>query len=283
MRSFLAYCGRNRTLPVGLAMFLLLVLFWVIGPFFIDADGARPLSALPDMPPSREYPLGTDTVGRQILPVMLLGTLYTFEIGLLAGLAGLSVGTILGFTAGYLGGPVDTFIRTAADIILTIPALAVLVVIASSMKETLSPRTLAGVIALLAWMWPTRTIRAQVLSMRERPYVEIARLSGMNDLQIIVKELLPNLLPYLAASFVGAVSAALLAAVGLEALGLGPQSEPTLGMTIFWCIYYGAILRGIYWWWVPPMAAISYVFVGLFLISSGLDELANPRLRRARG
>jgi peptide/nickel transport system permease protein len=140
---------------------------------------------------------------------------------------------------------------------------------------------MAAVIALLAWMWPTRTIRAQVLTLRERSYVEIARLSGMGDIKIIFKELLPNLLPYLAASFVGAVSAAILAAVGLEALGLGPQTDPTLGMTIFWGMYYGAILRGMWWWWVPPMAAISYVFIGLFMISWGLDELANPRLRRA--
>jgi peptide/nickel transport system permease protein len=131
-------------------------------------------------------------------------------------------------------------------------------------------------------MRPARTIRAQVLSMRERPYVEIARLSGMNDFQIIVQELLPNLLPYLAASYVGAVAAALLAAIGLEAMGLGPQNDPTLGMTIFWCNYYGALLRGMWWWWAPPIAAILYVFMGLFAISSGLDELSNPRLRRAR-
>jgi peptide/nickel transport system permease protein len=141
---------------------------------------------------------------------------------------------------------------------------------------------MAGIIAIMAWMWPTRTIRAQVLTLRERPYVEIARLSGMNDVKIIAKELLPNLLPYLAAAFVGSVSGAIMASVGLEALGLGPQHEPTLGMTIFWCMYYGAMMRGMWWWWMPPMLAISYVFIGLFMISSGLDELANPRLRRAR-
>jgi peptide/nickel transport system permease protein len=281
VQSFLSYCRRNPTLVVGLVMFMILLLFWLIGPAFIDASKARPLSALPDIRPSREYPLGTDTVGRQLLPVLLMGTQYTLEIGLLAGVAGLLIGTILGFTAGYFGGPLDSFVRSAADVGLTIPGLVVLVVIASLIKERLSPQLLAGIIAITAWMWPTRTIRAQVLSMRERPYVEIARLSGMNDAQIIVKELLPNLLPYLAASFVGAVSGAIMAAVGLEALGLGPQNDPTLGMTIFWCIYYGAILRGMWWWWVPPMAAISYVFIGLFMISLGLDELANPRLRRA--
>ena len=81
----------------------------------------------------------------------------------------------------------------------------------------------------------------------------------------------------------GAVSAAILAAIGLEALGLGPQNEPTLGMTIFWCNYYGALLRGMWWWWVPPIAVISVrLHRPVHAISSGLDELANPRLRRAR-
>jgi peptide/nickel transport system permease protein len=281
VRSFLSYCKRNPSLVVGFAMFVLLLLFWTVGPFLIDTKAARPLSAMPDQPPSAQYPLGTDTTGRQLLPVLLQGTLYTFQIGLLAGTVGLVIGTILGFIAGYFGGPLDTFVRTGADIMLTIPALAVLVVIASMIQENMTPVVMAWIIALLAWMWPTRTIRAQVLTMRERSYVEIARLSGMNDLKIIAVELFPNLLPYLAASFVGAVSAALLAAIGLEALGLGPQNDPTLGMTIFWCMYYGALLRGMWWWWVPPMAAISYVFVGLFLLASGLDELANPRLRRA--
>jgi peptide/nickel transport system permease protein len=282
VQSFLNYCRRNPTLAIGMVMFLLLFLFWIIGPFFIDRKMAAPISGMQDQPPSREYPLGTDTMGRQLLPVLLVGTQYTLMIGLLAGITGLTIGTILGFSAGYFGGPLDSFVRSAADVGLTIPGLAVLVVLASVIKERLSPQLMAGIIAIMAWMWPTRTIRAQVLTLRERPYVEIARLSGMNDVKIIAKELLPNLLPYLAAAFVGSVSGAIMASVGLEALGLGPQHEPTLGMTIFWCMYYGAMMRGMWWWWMPPMLAISYVFIGLFMISSGLDELANPRLRRAR-
>ena len=281
MRSFFSYCQRNPQVLIGLLMFLGLGLFWLLGPLVIDTAQASPLSAPPDMSPSAEYPLGTDSTGRQLLPVLLKGTLYTLQIGLVAGSVGLLIGVILGFLAGYFGGTVDAVIRTAADVILTIPTLAVLVVIASLIQDRLTPQIMAQIIALVAWMWPTRTIRAQVLTLRERPYVEIARLSGMGDLKIIIKELFPNLLPYLAASFVGAVSAAILAAIGLEALGLGPQHDPTLGMTIFWGMYYGAILRGMWWWWLPPVAAISYVFIGLFLISWGLDELANPRLRRA--
>ena len=140
---------------------------------------------------------------------------------------------------------------------------------------------MALVVASLSWMWPTRTIRAQVLTLRERDFVKLARLSGMNGLQIILFELIPNLLPYLAASFVSAVAAAILATIGLEALGLGPQNEPTLGMTIYWSLYYTSILRGMWWWWGPPILIIVLTFVGLFLITMGLDQVANPRLRRS--
>ena len=92
---------------------------------------------------------------------------------------------------------------------------------------------------------------------------------------------MPNLLPYLAASFVGAISAAILAAFGLELLGLGPQSEPTLGMTIYWARYYNALLRGMWWWWGPPVLIIILLFIGFFMVAAGLDEIANPRSRRA--
>ena len=281
MRSFLTYLARNRELALGLIVLGGMLVLWVIGYFTVDLSTANPLSAMPDLPPSLDYPLGTDTAGRDLLAVLIAGAPKTLEIGLIAGTVGLLVGTILGFLAGYFGGPIDAIIRGVADVGLTVPALAVLVVIASVITSLLTPETMALIIASLAWMYPTRTIRSQVLSMRERAFVEVARLSGLNHLEIIFKELLPNLLPYLAASFVGAVSAAVLAAIGLEALGLGPQTEPTLGMTIFWSIYYGALLRGMWWWWAPPVLLIILLFIGLFLVSAGLDEIANPRVRRA--
>jgi peptide/nickel transport system permease protein len=103
----------------------------------------------------------------------------------------------------------------------------------------------------------------------------------MNTFHIITREIMPNLLPYLAASFVGAVASAILASIGLEALGLGPQNEPTIGMTIYWAIYFNALLRGLWWWWIPPIVLVVILFIGLYLMSAGLDEIANPRLRKA--
>jgi peptide/nickel transport system permease protein len=278
--KLLRFLQHNPRITTGFAILVAMLVLWLVGMLTIGISKAVPLSGPPDMEPSAKYLLGTDTAGRQLLPVMIAGMPLTLEVGLLAGGVGLLIGTLLGFVAGYFGGFVDTVIRTAADIMLPIPALAVLVVIASTIHTLLSVEVMALVVASLAWMYPTRTIRAQVLSIRTRAYVEVGRFSGESDLDIIFGELLPNLLPFLAASFVGAVGAGILAAIGLEALGLGPQDKPTLGMTIFWAIYYGATLRGMWWWWGPPIIILILVFVSLFSIAQGLDRYTNPRLRR---
>ena len=207
--------------------------------------------------------------------ILLLSGLVTCAIGVL-------IGTVLGVVSGYYGGIVDSSIKWLVDVALTIPSFLILIVIASMLKNFLSVETVALLLALLAWPGPTRTIRAQVLSLRERGYIQMARLSGASTFDIMFKEMLPNLLPYLAASFSGNVSANILAATGLEALGLGPTRIPTLGMTIFYSIRAASILRGMWWWWGFPILLLIVIFTGLFLISVGLDEIANPRLRGFR-
>lgn len=277
-RYFLA---NNIRLSIGILLILGLLGFWLIGSVVTDSADANPISGPPASAPDLKYWLGTDAQGRQMLPLMVAGVPITLRIGFIAGALGVLVGTVLGFTAGYFRGWIDTVIRSASDVVLTIPALAVLVVVASTLSSGgLSVNSMALIVALLSWMWPTRTIRAQVLSMRERSFVDMARLSGMGNYEIIARELLPNLFPYLVASFVAAVAAAILAAIGLEALGLGPQNDPTLGMTIYWSMYYGAVLSGWWWWYAPPIVVLVWIFVALYMTSSGLDAWANPKLRR---
>lgn len=277
----LRYARRNPNLAVGLVMLAILLAFSVIGPFFVDVGNADPLSVSPEKPPSLLYPFGTDSQGRDLLAVMVAGTPLTLRIGLLAGLLGLAVGTVLAFVSAYYGGVADAVIRGVVDISLTIPGLLVLIIIAVFLKEGLSVNQMALIVALLSWRWPARTIRAQVLTLRERTWVQVARMSGMPGVKIIFLELMPNLLPYLAAALVGAVASAILASIGLEALGLGPADSPTLGMTIYWVIFYAALLHGYWWWWLPPIVIIVILFVGLFNLASGLDEIANPRLRKS--
>ena len=252
-----------------------------MGRIVWDTEDASPLSGPANRSPSWDHPLGTDRQGRDILAVMIVGTPKTLYIGLLAGTIGVIIGTTLALIAAYYGGAVDTIIRSVVDIGLTIPPLLVLILLAVSIHASLSVNQMALVVASLAWLFPARTIRAQVLTIKERAYIQVARLSGTRGPKIIFLEIMPNLLPYLAATFVGSVSAAILASIGLEVLGLGPLEANTLGITLYWVNYYAGILHGLWWWFMPPVVIIILLFVGLFSISAGLDEIANPRTRRS--
>ena len=278
--SVVAYGRRNPQLVAGAGLLALLILFGPVGSHLVDVGRAQPLSDIPSQPPSPALPLGSDDQGRDLLAVLVAGLPLTLEVGFLAGAIGVGLGVVLGLVGGYLGGAPDAVIRMTVDTLLTVPALLVLIIIAASIKGVISVTIMALVIASLAWMLPTRTIRAQVLTLRERGYIQLARLSGMSAFDIIRREMLPNLLPFIAAGFVGAVAAAVLASIGLEALGLGPQNEPTVGMTIYWALLFNALLRGMWWWWLPPILAVVLLFLGLLLLSAGLDEIANPRRRR---
>jgi peptide/nickel transport system permease protein len=279
-RSGLQYIGRNKQLLVGLVMLGLLALFVIAGHLLYDVNHYKPLSVAAGRPPSAQYPLGTDSQGRDLLSVMIAGIPLTLFIGLAAGFLGVGIGTILAFAGAYFGGLLDSIVRGLVDVGLTIPTFLVLIIVAISIHSSMTVPQMALVVAALAWLWPTRTIRAQVLTMRERAYVHVARLSGTSNFKIIFLELMPNLLPYLAASLVAAVAAAILASLGLEALGLGAVDSPTIGMTIYWVIFYGALLQGMWWWFLPPIIVVVMLFMGLFGLSAGLDEWANPRTRR---
>lgn len=282
----------NPKFLIGLGMILLILLMGLAGPLGLwDTTLARVASSPLNVPPvwtnnespffgetTSEHPLGTDSDGRDMLAVLLVGAPRSLYIGLVAAGAGMLIGVILGFTAGFAGGWVDAVIRTLADSIITIPALAILIVI-SAFISRMSVTVLALLLAAFAWPGPTRLLRAQVLSMRERGYVQMARLSGANTFSVLFQEMLPNMLPYLAASLTGNVSGAILAATGLEALGLGDTRIPTMGMTIYHAMAVSALFRGMWWWWGTPIVALIVVFTGLFLMTVGLDEIANPRLR----
>ena len=280
LRNGWDYCRRNPSLVVGLALFLFLFLSSTIGSYFVDLQNARPISVSPLKPPSWDLPFGSDKQGRDLFAVMVSGTPLTLRIGLISGLMRVAPGGWLALSSRYSGGWSDAVLCRSLVVGLTIPGLMVLIIVAMMVRSGLSVEQMALVVASLAWLYPARTIRSQVLTLRERSYIQVARLSGMPGRMIILREILPNLLPYLAASLVGSVSAAVLASIGLEVLGLGPMDAPTIGMTLFWINYNAAVINGWWWWWLPPIVIIGLLFISLFLISVGLDEIANPRLRK---
>ena len=275
---FLEALGRYRLLIAGALLVLLITLFGLVGQLFVPFERAEVGAGRPAKPPSAEHWLGTDQQGRDVLADLIYGTPTSLQIGLIAGVLGVTIGALMGLIAGYTGGMVDEVIRVIVDILLTIPSLMILIIVAS-MLGVVSVEAMALIIAALAWMWPARAVRAQVLTIRERMYVQVARFNGASNVRIIIGELLPNLMPYLAANLVGAISGAILASVGLSTLGLGPMTRPSLGLTFYWAITYGALIRQMWWWFLPPIVIIVILFLGLFLMSQGLDRIANPRLQ----
>jgi peptide/nickel transport system permease protein len=281
-RRVFDFLRQNPTFTSGFSLLMALLLFGLIGSAFTNPKlsdmGASPLN----LSPSAAHPLGTDGLGRDMLAVMVIGIPNTFKIGFLAGAVGVLIGTLIGLLAGYYRGIADSFFSSFADIMLVIPTLAILITV-SAYVRVVTVELMAIIVGLLSWPLPARVIRSQTLSLRERLFVDVARLNGQNDLEIIVTQILPNLTAYLAASFVGAVSGGILASVGLEVLGLGPQTVPTIGRTLFYAFKYTALFRGMWWWWCPPVVTLAVIFTGLFQISISLDKYANPRLKGSTG
>jgi peptide/nickel transport system permease protein len=277
----LRYFNRNKGLAVGLFILLGLVLFTVIGMMTINPKHAYPLAVATRQPPSLQYPFGTDFFGRNMLAAMVVGMWQTAIIGIIAGGLGTLIGVVLGFVSAYFGGWVDSTIRTVCQILTPIPVLLIQVVIAGSLdKRDVTIITMALIVVLLAWMGPTLVIRSQVLTMKERQFVSVAKLSGVSDMGIIFKEILPNLLPFIAAAFVGQVFSAVFASFYLAVLGLGPLREPLLGNIIWAAQLQGAFFNGWWWWPIAPSVAMILILGSLALINMGLDELANPRVRK---
>jgi peptide/nickel transport system permease protein len=232
----------NPKLSWGVGLLLAIIAMGVVGRFIWDIDlvftGSSPLR----LPPLGfenlrgqaglvAHPIGTDGSGRDMLALIIIGAPNTLFVGLLASTIGMSLGIFLGFTAGFVGGRTDDVIRVSADVMITIPPLLILVVFQSAFGDV-TLTMMALLIAGFVWQSPTRLIRAQVLSMKQSGYVQMAQLSGASTGHIMFREMLPNLVPYLFGSFIASVTTAIVTAVGLEVLGLGPQRVPTLGRTI---------------------------------------------------
>jgi peptide/nickel transport system permease protein len=277
----------NAKFVTGSTVILLVLLFGLLGPLFWNTDLAYTASSPLNLKPmweqggTPEHPLGTESNGRDMLASLIVGIPASLKVGLLAASIGLGVGVLLGSIAGYLGGWWDHVIRTISDSVMTIPSLMVLIAIAAYIQMT-DTTSMALILALFAWPGPTRLVRSQVLSLRERGYVRMALLSNVPPLEIMLVEMVPNMLPWLAASLTGGISGAILGATGLEALGLGPSRVPSLGMIINYALRSAALVRNMVWWWLPPIIALVIIFTGFFLMTVGLDEIANPRLRGYR-
>jgi peptide/nickel transport system permease protein len=276
--GFLRRLFRNRRFTVGFVLFLLLFGAALIGNLIVTPAMRRTGAYLPRQAPNAELPLGSDSLGRSVTVQLTEAIPNSIQIGLLAATIGTLLGALIGFTSGYFGGWIDSVLRVLIDVFLSVPSLLFLILLASLVRGV-NVAAMALIIGIFAWAWPARQVRAQVLSLKERGFVEVARMSGMGGMEIIIFELMPHMLPWLGANFVNAFIAAVLAESGLSILGLGPQQQMTIGMMVYWALSYGAILQNLWWWWLTPVILLTLLSFCLYLVHLGFDEVSNPRLQ----
>lgn len=268
----------NKKILIGLCMTLGFYIVAQIGSRISPYDPKRMGDAPLNLPPSQEHPLGTDPLGRDILTQLLHGSINSIHIGFMAGGVAFLVAMLLAVTAGYYGGIIDSVVSIITEVFITIPSLAILILIAAIFGRISVP-LMSLILATFGWAFPCKILRAQTLSLKERGFVRLAKLSGASGIEIVVKAIIPNMLPFLGAWFAFATSGAMMAEAGLELIGLGPQTIVSLGLMLNWAINYTAFTRGIVNWWLPPCVVLVWMFLGLFVVSIGLDEVGNPRLK----
>jgi peptide/nickel transport system permease protein len=270
----------NRKLVIGATVFIVLLALALVGGRVLGPLALRSGAFLPKQGLGQAGPLllGSTTLGQSIIAQLAQAIPNSMLVGLLAASIGTSVGALLGLLSGYFGGKLGAALRVLIDVFLSVPSLLFLILIASLLRGVGVP-LIAVIIGLFAWAWPARAVRSQVLSLKERPFVQVALLSGLSGIEIVWGELMPNMLPWLGANFVNAFIAAMLAESGLSILGLGPQQDMTLGMMIYWALNYGALLQNLWWWWATPVLTLIVLFLALYMVHVGLDEVSNPRLR----
>lgn len=270
-------------LQLGLILTLFIVFLALIqplvNPLLIGDAHPRDFGVAPLMePPSWSRPFGTDHFGRDLLALLLYSLRDSLLIGGLAGVIATGIGIIVGFTAGYKGGAIDTVLRSLTDMVLVIPTLPLLLILAATVR-IVDVASLAVLLAAFGWPFAARAIRAQVLSLRERPYVDLAKLNNERDAEIIFAELMPNLLPYLGLGLATSVVGAILAETGLQLIGFGPGGMSTLGSMIHQGLVAGMITQGRWDAIAVPAGVLILLFLALNLINMGLEEVYNPRLR----
>ena len=230
----------------------------------------------------KTIPLGTDNFGRDTLKELVSASGTSIRIGLIAGTVATLIGLLLGLLGGYLGGVVDDIVMFFTNIFTVIPSFVLLILISNSInQDQRGATTVALVIGLTSWVWTARSVRSQVISLRNRDHVNLSRLSGHSLPRIILTDILPYIASYVVMAFILQVSSGILAEAQLSLLGLGPKTTevPTLGLMMNWAMLYSAHLNGSWWAYFPVILTIAFISFSLNLMNTGLDQVFNPTLR----
>ena len=230
--------------------------------------------------PSREHWLGTTTMGQDILWLLIESIHNSLTIGLIVAFIGTVVGVFVGLVAGFSGGPLDRVLMIITDTFVVIPSLPILILMTSLMKGSATVILMALVLAMFAWAWPSRQIRALALTLKERDFIHTAWFSGEGTLQVVVTEILPYALTWSLSNFMNATLAAIASESSLAVLGLSPANLISLGNMIQWARERNAVLAKQWFWIGSPIVATLLLFVGLFMLITGYNDYASMKRGR---
>jgi peptide/nickel transport system permease protein len=272
---------RNPKARFGLALVGFMVVVAVIAPW-ISVSHPTDFNILATrQAPSWHHLFGTTDQGSDIFSQVVLGTRRSLILGAAAALLATTLATVLGIVGAYAGGIVDEIVNFRTNVFLVIPTIPLLIVISGYLKAR-GMTTMILVLGLTLWSFEARILRGQALSLRNRDFVQAAKVAGESTWRIVFGELMPNMISRIAAAFVLVFYIALLVDAGLEFLGLGDNSHVSWGMVLYWAQTNSAVLQGEWWPFLFPGLALVITVVGLVFLLAGIDELSNPRLRKIR-
>jgi peptide/nickel transport system permease protein len=228
--------------------------------------------------PSMKHWLGTDFMGRDLLSQLLAGARVAFMVGVSAAFMSIVLGTAIGMIAGYVGRAVDTLLMRLADMIMVMPTLLVVLILAALFGQ-LNIWTIVLIIALFRWPGVSRVIRAQTLSLKQRPFIDAARVSGASHLRIIFRHIMPNVLPLSFLYMTFRVTSAIITEAALAFLGFGDPGTVSWGMMLQWVWKTGHMFTAPYWL-LPPGMCISLITLSFYMLGRAMDEVLDPRLRK---
>lgn len=260
---------------VGVGLILLFVLAGLLAHWLSPYAPTATFTAW--LPPNARHWLGTDDYGQDVLAQLIYGSRASVVVGGMAGILSGVIGTVVGLVAGYTRGWLSEVLMRFVDLMLVIPALALMIIIAAFLPSVGQGAQII-IIGALSWLWMARSIRSQVITERERGYVAAARVVGLRDGEIMVREILPNVLPVVIANLVMVITAAVLVQASLNFLGIGNPSTISWGSMLSLAFTDDAILQGAWWWVVPPGLCIALFAYGFVLVGNDvLDRFARAR------
>jgi peptide/nickel transport system permease protein len=261
------------------ALFLLIVLV-LVGLSFVSPYDPFDRRVVPNnRPPSARFLLGTTSLGQDVFWLTTFAVRNSLIIAGLAVLIGRTIAVLIGTFAGYLGGTTDRVLSALTDTFIVIPRLPLLILISFILKGSLGFFTLALLLGLLDWAWPSKRYRAQILSLREEEFTQTAIFSGMSTFKIILREHFPFLIPFTLADMVSGFLFAIGFEITLAILGLSDLQLPTIGTMIYWANYYQSLLARRWWWLGTPIVVTILIVVAFYLLSTSLGRYLDPRTR----